>query len=512
MMLARAIVRQREIGVRLAIGASRARLIRQLLSEGLLLAALAGATAYAIAFFTIHGAQRLLISTLPSTFGSLVQLAPLTLDANVTLFLLLAAAVATIGSGLAPALLATRLSLTGALRGEFSAALRRQRLRHALVMCQITVCLLLLVVTGQLVRSSSGYQHTETGLDVRGVVGPVFFDKAPANFNARLFQFLSTQTWVESTALCTRVPMSGTLRRVSITIPGNRRTEQAGFNFVSAGYFPLLRIPILLGRNFETAEMESEGSVAIISQKTAQRYWPGQDAIGRTIEIGSVARGGASEQFNIGQVTVVGVASDVVTGLLMDGFDSAMIYLPTSPSGKRESLPVIRAHTDSASARHRLDEALRAVQPDRAAVVISSEDGFAIQVYPFLVAAWIGAILGGVALALSISGMYGVMSYLVTQRTREIGVRMAVGASPGQVVKMILRQSGRISGAGIVLGLVLSAVSARRLSRVFFMVKMTDAPAWIGAVAIVTAAAGISAFIPARHASLIDPAESLRAE
>ena len=324
MMLARAIVRQREIGVRLAIGASRARLIRQLLSEGLLLAALAGATAYAIAFFTIHGAQRLLISTLPSTFGSLVQLAPLTLDANVTLFLLLAAAVATIGSGLAPALLATRLSLTGALRGEFSAALRRQRLRHALVMCQITVCLLLLVVTGQLVRSSSGYQHTETGLDVRGVVGPVFFDKTPANFNARLFQFLSTQTWVESTAVCTRVPMSGTLRRVSITIPGNRRTEQAGFNFVSAGYFPLLRIPILLGRNFETAEMESEGSVAIISQKTAQRYWPGQDAIGRTIEIGSVARGGASEQFNIGQVTVVGVASDVVTGLLMDGFDSAI--------------------------------------------------------------------------------------------------------------------------------------------------------------------------------------------
>jgi ABC-type antimicrobial peptide transport system permease subunit len=133
-------------------------------------------------------------------------------------------------------------------------------------------------------------------------------------------------------------------------------------------------------------------------------------------------------------------------------------------------------------------------------------------VYPFLVAAWIGAILGGVALALSISGMYGVMSYLVTQRTREIGVRMAVGASPGQVVKMILRQSGRISGAGIVLGLVLSAVSARLLSHVFFMVKMTDAPAWIGAVAIVTAAAGISAFIPARHASLIDPAESLRAE
>jgi predicted permease len=512
MMLARAIGRQREIGVRLAIGASRARLIRQLLSEGLLLAALAGATAYTVAFFTIRGAQRLLVSTLPSTFGPLVRLAPLTLDTNVLLFLLLAAAAATIGSGLAPAIQATRLSLTEALRGEFSAGLRPQRLRHALVVCQITVCLLLLVITGQLVRSSSGYQHTETGLDLRGVVSPIFFGEMPTNFNARLFRYLSKQTWVESTAVCTRTPLSGGLRRVLITIPEKRFTEQAGFNFVSDGYFSLLRIPIVRGRNFERAEMESEGPVAIISQKTAQRYWPGQDAIGRTIEIGREARGGASEQPNIGQVTVVGVASDVVSALLMDGFDAAMIYLPTSASAKRAPLPLIRARIDSAVARNLLDEALRAVQPDRAAVVMSSEDGFAIQVYPFLAAAWIGTMLGAIALALSISGMYGVMSYLVTQRSREIGVRMALGASPGRVVKMILQQSGQISGIGIVIGLVLSAVSARLLTHIFFMIKMTDVLGWIGAVAIVTTAAVISAFIPARHASLIDPAETLRAE
>jgi hypothetical protein len=299
---------------------------------------------------------------------------------------------------------------------------------------------------------------------------------------------------------------------VSITIPEKRLTEQAGFNFVSAGYFHLLRIPILRGRNFETAEMESEGRVAIVSQKTAQRYWPGLDAIGRTIEIGREARVGASGQPNSGQVTVVGIASDVVSGLLMDGFDPAMIYLPTSSSANRAPLPLIRARTDSATARNLLDEALRAVQPDRAAVVISSDDGFAIQVYPFLAAAWIGTILGGIALALSISGMYGVMSYLVTQRRREIGVRIALGATPGRVVKMILRQSGRISGVGVVLGLVLSIVSARLLTHIFFMIKMTDVLAWIGAVAIVTTAAVISAFIPARQASLVDPAETLRAE
>jgi hypothetical protein len=343
-------------------------------------------------------------------------------------------------------------------------------------------------------------------------VSPIFFGEMPANINARLFRHLSTQTWVESTAVCLRAPLSGGARRVSITIPEKRLTEQAGFNFVSAGYFPLLRIPILRGRNFATAEMESEAPVAIISQKTAQRYWPGQDAIGRTIEIGRESRAGSSEQLNIGRVTVVGIANDVVSAMLMDGFDPAMIYLPTSPSGKRTALPLIRARTDSAAARNRLDEALRAVQPDRAAVVISSEDGFAIQVYPFLAAAWIGTMLGAIALALSISGMYGVMSYLVTQRSREIGVRMALGASPGRVVKMILRQSGRISALGIVLGLVLSVVSARLLTHIFFMIKMTDVLGWVGAIAIVSTAALISAFIPARHASRLDPAETLRAE
>src|SRR5215831_4880847 len=104
-------------------------------------------------------------------------------------------------------------------------------------------------------HSSASYQHTETGLDVRGVVGPVFFTKMPATFNTKLFQYLSTQTWVDSTAVCMRVPLSGTLRRVSITISEQRKTEQAGFNFVSAGYFHLLRIPIVRGRNFEKAEM-----------------------------------------------------------------------------------------------------------------------------------------------------------------------------------------------------------------------------------------------------------------
>ena len=512
MMLARAIARQREIGVRLALGASRARLIGQLLSEGSLLAALAGATAYGVAFFSIRGVQRLLISTLPGTFGQLIRLAPLNLDLNVLLFLVLAAALATILSGLAPALQATRLSLTEALRGEFSAAFRPTRLRSGLVVCQISVCLLLLVVTGQLVRSSSTYQHTDLGFDAHGIVFPVFFEQSPAGFNARMMQYLAGQPWVDSTAAALRPPAAGASRSIQITIPGKSLTELAGFNLVSAAYFRLIGIPILRGRNFADYEMESEAAVAIVSQATARRYWPDQDALGRTIEVGRISRGGAADQPPQGPVTVIGIAQDIVSGLLIDGLDTAMIYLPTSANAKRSPMPLVRARSDSIAARNNLEATLRAVQPDRAGMSASIDDFLAAQIYPFLAASWIGGALGVIALALSISGMYGVMNYLVSQRTKEIGIRMALGASPGRVVGLILRQSGGLLAVGIGVGLVLSFIVGLTLTRVFYMIQMFNSAAWIAGVTLVAVAAMSSAFLPARNASRIDPVETLRAE
>ena len=511
MMLARAIARQREIGVRLALGASRARLVRQLLSEGLLLAVLSGVTAYGVAFLGIRGAQRLLIGTLPATFAPLVRLAPLTLDIRVLLFLIFAAALATILSGLAPALQATKLSLTDTMRGEFSGKFRPQRLRFALVVWQISVCLLLLVVTGQLVRSSSSYQHMDVGFDPHGIVSPIWFDRPPANFNSRMAQYLAAQAWVGAAAAALRAPALG-LNSILVNIPATGQNEAANYNLVSAEYFSLIGIPILRGRNFNKDETESEASVAIISQATAQRYWPGKDALGRTIEVGRARRGGPADQPAPGPVRIIGIAKDIISGLLVNGPDATMVYLPTSLKSKRSPSVLIRARGDHTSARTNLEAALRAVQPDRAGIAGSIDDTLALQMYPFIAASWIGFSLGLIALALSISGMYGVMTYIVSQRGKEIGIRMALGASPGRIVALILGQSGRLATLGIALGLAFCYVAGLALTRFFFMIRMFDWLVWVIGSTIVAAAAGASSFFPARKASLVDPVETLRAE
>jgi predicted permease len=512
MMLARAIARQREIGVRLALGADRKRLVWQLLSEGFLLAGLSGAMASAVAFFSLRGAQRLLLSTLPAAYASLVSLVPLHLDRNVLAFLVLAAGFVTVATSLAPALQATRLSLTDAMRGQFSAVLRPSRLRYALVVSQITICLVLLVVTVVLMRSSASFQNTHPGFETRGIAYPIFFGRGKDDVNSRLVQYLATQPWVDSIAAAVRPPLGGTVHMISISLPGRYQTERTGVNLVSAEYFGMLGIPILSGRNFAVSETEGEAPVAIVSQATARRLWPAQDAIGQTIEVEAVVRGSTVDQPKAGSAVVVGIAKDVVSGLVMDGPDATMIYFPTSIKAKRGPMLMVRTRLDTLAARQSLETALKAAWPDRPSIAVAMEDGFAMQVYPFLGASWIGFILGLIALALTVSGMYGVMSYLVSTRTKEIGIRMSLGASPGNVVGLILRQSGVLAGLGIGAGLLISLVIGKLLTSVFYMIRPFDAIAYGAGIGVVAVAAIASAFIPSRRASRIDPVETLRAE
>jgi predicted permease len=511
MMLARAIARQREIGVRLALGATRSRLVRQLLSEGSLLAILSAAVALAVASVALGASQRLLLSTLPATYASLVSLAPLTLDRNVFVFVVLAAGLTTIFSGLAPALQATRISLTDAMRGEFSPKLRPSRLRYALVVSQITVCLLLLVVTGVLMRSSSSVAMTDVGYDTRGIIYPVYGSGGPDLPTPRLLQYLSTQSWVESTAATMRQPLGGP-RIISISLPAQNQTELVRFNVVSAGYFGLLGIPILRGRNFSQSEMDTEASVMIVSQATARHLWPNQDALGQTIEVGKPTRGEGGAAPSAGPAVVVGITKDVVSGAVWYGLDPTMIYFPTSPMSKRAPGLLIRTRLTSAQARNEVEAALKKAIPERASVALSIDDGFAMQVYPFRAASLIGFVLGSIALVMTISGMYGVMSYLVSQRTKEIGVRMALGASPGNVVGLILTHSGKLALLGIGLGAALSLVLCRVLGHFLDMIHALDAVPYFVGIAVVASASAVAAFIPSLRASRIDPAETLRAE
>ncbi len=502
MMLARALARQREIGVRLALGATRGRLIRQLLAENLLLASLAGITGLQVSSLAIGAAQRLLVSTLPVSYTGLVVLAPLTVDRRVLLFLLLAAALTTVISGLAPALQATSVSLVGALRGEFSGRFRSSRLRHALVISQIAVCLLFLVLTGVLLRNSANLQQTEVGYDRRGVVSPLIFSRIEDGAAARLARHLATQPWVGSIAAAMRAPLSGKVRSIRVEPAGRASTVISGYNLVSPEYFEMLHIPILRGRNFTAGESQSEASVAIVSQATARLFWPGQDALGKTI--------GAAGLHS--RAVVIGVAKDVVSGMLFQGVDASMVYFPTSIASAHAPTLMVRSRTDSGTARGLLEKSLTTVLPDRGSLAVALEDSFVLQVYPFRAAMLIAFVLGAVALVLTVSGMYGVMSYLVGRRAREIGIRMALGATPGSVVALVLSQSGRLAILGVGFGLACSLALAKLLGHVFFMLRPFDLAAYGAALAVIALAALAASFFPTRRATRINPMDTLRAE
>ena len=276
MMLARGLARQREIGVRLALGAARSRLIRQLLSENFLLALLAGAVGFAISLLTIRGAQRLMVSTIPPSLN-LIQMPPLDPDYRMFFFVLSAAALTTIACGLAPALQATRTSLIEALRGEFGTRISASRLRSLLVVSQISVCLILLVLTGILLRSSGSYQHMDPGYNPHGITYPLFIGRSGNVPGGKLAQELLTAQWIDSLAAAARAPLRSSVP-ASITPAESTQALRVLYNIVSPEYFTILQIPILRGRNFVKAEADSEGPVAIISQATAQKLWPNQDA------------------------------------------------------------------------------------------------------------------------------------------------------------------------------------------------------------------------------------------
>ncbi|MDR3703863.1 MAG: ADOP family duplicated permease [Candidatus Sulfopaludibacter sp.] len=498
MMLARALARQREIGVRLSLGAARGRLIRQLLSENLLLASLAGLTGFAVSTLGLGAVQRLLVSTMPKSYAGLVVLAPLTADRRVLFFLLLSAAVVTVVSGLAPAMQATSINLMGALRGEFSARFRSTRLRGALVASQVAVCLLLLVLTGVLLRNSAALRRLEVGYDTRGMVSPLIFSSTANADAAKLARHLEAQPWVASVAVALRAPLSGRVRSVPLVPSGRTHAEASGYNNVSSEYFDVLHIPILRGRNF----LPGETSAAIVSQATARRFWPGQNALGQTLD---------APEFHTRSV-VIGVAQDVVSGMLFDGLDRSMVYFPTALGSAQARTLIVRAKTDSARARELLEQSLTDVLPDRGSLAVAAEDSFVLQVYPFRAAMVISLVLGGVALLLTISGMYGVMAYVVGQRSREIGIRMALGASPGSVIRLVLAQSGRLAAIGLVCGLAGSLALARLLSVAFFMLRTFDLPAYTAGLTVVTLAALAAAWIPSRRAAHINPMDTLRAE
>jgi predicted permease len=499
MMLARGMARQREIGIRLSLGAARARVVRQLLTESVLLALPAGAAAFAVSEATIELGVRAMFATLPSEFAEFIRVVPLQPDARVFFFMLGAAIASALLFGLVPALQATRSGIVQAARGDFSSDFRPARLRNALVVTQITVCALLLICSAVLLRGANCIRRLDSGLRTRDVVEIEIQEKLLARVLARL----TAEPLVDILAATANPPLDGMFPMLAGGPAGASLSIRAAYNDVSPEYFTVFDLPILRGRNFSAGEAAAAAPVAILSETAARRLWPHEEALGQSLRLGN------TRTTRHRQALVIGIARDAVMGVVGDEADRTCIYFPTSARAPGNAL-LVRVKGDAEAARRTLDAALTAVDPGAVQQIHKMQEFVAGRVYPYRVAYWVSAAVGGLALLLTVSGIYGVLSYLVTQRTKEIGIRMALGATAGAVSGMVLKQLLCLASLGIALGVLLALGASRMFAWRLVMMNTYDGVAYAGAVLLVTAASVAAAYFPSRRAARIDPTTTLR--
>ena len=513
MMLARALARQREIAIRVSLGAGRARLIRQLLTESVLLALPAAAAGFLLSEITIDGARRLLFATVPDAFRRILALENLSPDWRVFAFILAASIAAAVAFGLVPAVQTTRSRIVEANRGDFSSDYRPSRLRNFLVVAQVGICTLLLITTVIVLRSEGRAADQKIGFDTHSV----WDVRALARFQRPVAGRLSAEPGVEMVAAAWRAPLYGTGRGIRV-IPSNEKSRDpvgVAYNMVSSGYFSLLRIPLRAGRDFTRAESESEAPVAIVSESAARLLWPDRDAIGQILTIPAPATKPDLIFARLPAFTsapVVGVVGDSLYGLLDARRYTTYVYFPTHAGVAGNDSVLVRMDGAPAVARKRIESALDQIDPGIADFINPLDDVLAVQMYPFRVTGWVAEFLAGVALLMTLSGIYGVMSYLVSQRRKEIGIRVALGASSWDVVRMVIRQSAWLSGIGAAIGAGMALAVAPIFAHQIEAVQPYDWAPYVATAVTVLAAAVAASYSPARRAVTIDPVQTLRCD
>jgi predicted permease len=522
-MLARATARHREIGVRLALGASRGRVVRQLLTEGLLISLLAAGLGLALANVTLSAGLVLFLSLMPAAVSSLVRVVPLEFDMRVFGFALAIATCTTLMFALLPALQATRLTMTDALRGQVSRAVRGSNLRNFLVGGQVAISLALLIVAATLMRNNGAIQTIDLGMAPRGVIS---INQRGTNkaLTARAAVELAADPRLEQVVVTSRNPLFGQLPRTPIIRDGHS-VLGASYMFVSPEYFSMLKVPIVRGRGFRPEEAREEAGVVVISAAGARALWPGEDPLGKTLRIITepdtthvaetvkMMRRVGDDAPDSKVVTVIGVAGDVVSGLIYEGKDRAHLYLPTSPTGAHAEALLVRGRLGVDLRPEDFRPLLERVHPDPLLFEsVPLEQMVAVQAFPLRIASWVGSMLGALALVLSVSGLYGVLTYTLSQRASEIAIRMALGATAAGIVRFVIRQSARLSAVGGAIGLLFAFTVMKILSTFVHLdnVSVVDGGAFALAIGIVILAVIVASYAPARRATRTDPAEVLK--
>ncbi len=422
------------------------------------------------------------------------------------------AALAPLLFALAPAVQVSRLALMDALRDL--GALRGSRLRSVLVACQVMMSTVLVILAVTLAHNGASVGAIDLGYQTRGVVS-ITVRGENASLVSKLTAVLAADPRVAEVAVTGGNPLFIRSRDVAASPSDERAVRGTRYTFVSPAYFSLLQMPIERGRGFSDAEAASAARVAIVSAATAQRFWPGMDPIGRTIRIESPDGRPVEELPGYPAVTVVGVARDVVSGLIVDGVDQGHIYLPAGPTDPHIFALLVRGRTDSDLRPEVLDELFRRVAPDpQIFEALPFAEMHDVQMFPLRAASWVGGLLGAVALVLSVTGLYGVLAYTMGQRTREIGMRMALGATASAVVGLVVRQAVRLAGGGAIVGVGVAFAAMWLLSSVIRLrtVSVLDGAAFAAGIAVVVAATALAAYQPARRATRVDPAHALHTE
>jgi putative ABC transport system permease protein len=513
LLLAKASGRGREIGVRLALGAGRARLVRQLLTESVLLAAVGGAAGVFVAAWGLSAFRAMA----PASFAALPGIAAVGVDTRVLAVALIVSAATGLVFGVIPALTASDQKLTSSLQEEGrggSAGARSARVRAALVVAELALSLVLLIGAGLMLVSFKNVLDVSPGFAPQNiVVAPIVrSDPQPQAlaFYQTLLERVRTLPGVDAAALATPLPFIGVDGRAGFRIEG--RTTQSPIpvrarpRLISAGYFAALGIPVVRGRTFTDRDADGSPNVVIINAAAARRYWPDDDPLGRRIDMSF----GAEPRW----IEIVGIVGDVKhAGLELDTDPEAYLPYrqPPFPGMAQRLAVVVRTHAALATTAPMLRGAVSELDRNQPIGTVSAmEDLIAASVAPRRLNLWLVGAFAVVALVLTAAGLYGVMSYLVAQRTREIGVRMALGASRAGVLVLMLRQAGTMMVVGIGIGLVGALALTRSLASLLFGVSATDPFVYIGVSAVLALVAMAAVAVPSSRATRVDPLLALR--
>ncbi len=509
LLSARAVARRREMAVRAALGAGRGRLVRQVLTEILVLFGVGALGGIALAGQATAALERL---TIPTNVPMALEISP---DARVFGFAVLVSLATGLFAGLGPALRAVRPDLHARLRvGTAGSGGGRRLVSNLLIVGQLALSLVLLVAAGLFLRALDRGARTDPGFDPSGVATADFNTESwgyDANrgraFYSALRQRLEAVPGVTAVSFTTNLPlafatMNGWVRLPSDPPPGTEGSagRPIQMSLVGSDYFEALRLPLVAGRAIGPADDDRSPRVAVVNQTLARRFWPDGDALGRTF------------LYLDREVTVVGVARDAKYGSLSETMP-AFAYFPMAEAWRPNQSLLVRTTGATAGLAAAVQQAVLAIDPLLPRPQVQTlRDAEAIVLLPQRIAAIVTGALGAVGLLMATVGLYGVIAYSVGRRTREIGLRVALGADRRAVLALVLREGMRLAAVGVAIGLLLAAGASRLLAGLLFDVSALDLPTFVVMSALFVGVSLLASYLPARRAAGADPMAALRVD